>query len=173
MGETWSAETMTLTSNDYRRIAGHFATGVTVITTSHDGLFHGMTANAFMSVSLEPLLALVSIDKVAHAHEQVDRAGRFCVNLLSEAQEELSTLFAKTAPPEEGQLRGAAFHSSPGGMLVLDGCIAYIECGVRERYGGGDHTLFLAEVLDGSVELEAAPLIFYQARYRKLERPVG
>ena len=158
-----------LSSIDYRKIVGHFATGVTVITTSHDGMFHGMTANAFMSVSLEPLLALVSIDKVAHAHEQVDRAGRFCVNLLSEAQEELSTLFAKTAPPEEGQLRGAACHSSPSGMLVLDGCIAYLECQVRERYDGGDHTLFLADVLDGRVEREAPPLVFYQARYRSLE----
>lgn len=160
---------MVLDSSAFRRISGHFATGVTVITTAVADQLHGMTANAFMSVSLEPLLILVSIDRKAHAHEQVDRAGRFCVNLLSESQEELSTLFAVTAPPEEGRLRGAAYHTSPTGMLVLDGCLAYMECEVRERFAGGDHTLFLSQVLDGELTSEAGPLIFYQAKYRTLE----
>jgi flavin reductase (DIM6/NTAB) family NADH-FMN oxidoreductase RutF len=168
MGETGKEPPVTLSATDYRRIAGHFATGVTVITTSHEGLYHGMTANAFLSVSLEPLLALVSIDKKAHAHEQVELAGRFCVNVLTAEQKELSTLFAQTAPPETGKLRGARFHMSPQGLLVLDGCLAFLECRVSERYEGGDHTLFVAEVLGGSLESDAEPLIFYQARYRSL-----
>jgi flavin reductase (DIM6/NTAB) family NADH-FMN oxidoreductase RutF len=158
-----------LDSSNYRKIAGHFATGVTVITTKRDGLYHGMTANAFMSVSLDPILVLISIDKKAHAHEEVERAGRFCVNLLAESQQELSTLFATTAAPELGRLRGAPFHDSPQGMLVLDGSIGYLECEVRERFEGGDHTLFLAGVLDANMEAEMPPLIFYQARYRRLE----
>jgi flavin reductase (DIM6/NTAB) family NADH-FMN oxidoreductase RutF len=159
---------LSLSPIDYRRIVGHFATGVTVITTTNDGWLHGMTANAFISVSLDPLLLLVSVDKKAHAHDELIKSGRFGVCVLGEDQEELSTLFAATAPPEEGQLRGAAFHLSDEGTPVLDGSIAFIECAVRERYEGGDHTLFLAEVADGQVLSDAPPLIFYQAKYRKL-----
>jgi flavin reductase (DIM6/NTAB) family NADH-FMN oxidoreductase RutF len=153
---------------DFRRITGHFATGVTVITTANGNMLHGMTANAFMSVSLNPLLVLVSIDKAAHAHDEVEQTSRFAVNVLAESQQELSTLFAATAEPERDALRGAAFHMSPGGLPLLDGSIAYLECSVRERYAGGDHTLFLAEVTGGEITSDAPPLLFYQAKYRGL-----
>jgi flavin reductase (DIM6/NTAB) family NADH-FMN oxidoreductase RutF len=152
----------------FRQIIGHFATGVTVITTAHDGWLHGMTANAITSVSLDPLLLLICVDHTAHAHEQVIKSGKFAVNILTEEQEELSRLFAATAEPEQGSLRGAAYHFGMHGAPLLDQSLAYLECEVVDRCEGGDHTIFIAAVLDGDLLHEASPLIFYRGGYRRL-----
>jgi flavin reductase (DIM6/NTAB) family NADH-FMN oxidoreductase RutF len=153
----------------YRQLIGHFATGVTVITTAYDGWLHGMTANAVTSVSLNPLLLLVCVDHAAHAHEQVEKAGAFAVNILAEEQEDISRLFAATAEPEQRSLRGAPYHFGPNGSPVLDEVLAYIECRVVDRAQGGDHTIFIGEVLDGEIEREVAPLIFFRGGYRKVD----
>lgn len=152
----------------YRQIVGCFATGVTVVTTAVDGRLHGITANALTSVSLDPLLLLVCVDKAAHAHAEVERAGRFAVNVLSAEQEKLSRLFATTGEPEEGRLRGTPFSLSPSGLPVLDGSLAYLECEVSDRCDGGDHTVFIASVLDGAQLRDAPPLLYYRAAYRQL-----
>jgi flavin reductase (DIM6/NTAB) family NADH-FMN oxidoreductase RutF len=153
----------------FRQIIGHFATGVTVITTAHDGWLHGMTANAVTSVSLDPLLLLICVDHTAHAHEQVTKSGKFAVNILTEEQEEISRLFAETAEAEQGSLRGAAYHFGMSGAPVLDQSLAYLECAVVDRCEGGDHTIFIGEVLDGDLLHEASPLVFYRGGYRRLD----
>jgi flavin reductase (DIM6/NTAB) family NADH-FMN oxidoreductase RutF len=153
----------------FRQIFGHFATGVSVVTTAVDGWLHGMTANAVASVSLDPLLLLVCVDKTAHAHEQLAKAGRFGVNILADEQEDISRIFATTAEPEQGQLRGALYHFGQQGTPVLDNCLAYLECEVTEQVDAGDHTIFLGRVLDGEVEREAPPLLFYRGGYRRLD----
>jgi len=159
---------MSIDAARFRQIIGHFATGVTVITTAHDGWLHGMTANAITSVSLDPLLLLICVDHAAHAHDQLTKAGVFAVNVLSEEQEDLSRLFANTQEPEENSLRGAAYHFGMHGAPVLDTCLAYLECEVVDRCEGGDHTIFIGSVLEGEMEEEAAPLIFYRGGYRRL-----
>ena len=159
---------MSLDAAGYRKLIGHFATGVTVITTAHGGLMHGMTANAVTSVSLDPLLLLVCVDREAHAYEQVLRSGRFGVNILAEEQEDISRLFATKGAPELGQLRGAAFRLGGHGTPVLEGCLAHVECEVVDRCEGGDHTIFIGAVLDGQVLRDTPPLLFYQAAYRRL-----
>ncbi|MGB2695148.1 MAG: flavin reductase family protein [Dehalococcoidia bacterium] len=153
----------------YRRIIGHFATGVTVVTTAVDGWLHGMTANAFASLSLEPIQVLVCVDKTTHAHQEFEKASHFGVNILAEDQEDLSNLFASKAPPEQGSLRGMTYHFGPNGTPIFEGALAYLECAVGDRLAGGDHTIFLGEVLDGDILREAAPLLFYQGRYRQME----
>jgi flavin reductase (DIM6/NTAB) family NADH-FMN oxidoreductase RutF len=153
----------------YRKLIGHFATGVTVITTANDGLLHGMTANAITSVSLDPLLLLVCVDRAAHAYEQLQQSRRFGVNILAEEQRDLSTLFATKGEPERGAMRGAAFHPSERGLPVLDGSLAYLECDVTDQFEAGDHTVFIGAVLDGGVLRDAPPLLFYQAAYRRLQ----
>ena len=160
---------MTIDAARYRQIVGHLATGVTVITTAHDGLLHGMTANAVTSLSLDPLLLLICVDHAAHAHEQLTKAGRFAVNILSEEQEDISRLFANTAEPEQNSLRGAAYHLGMHGAPVLDKSLAYLECEVIDRCEGGDHTIFIGSVLEGDLVQEAAPLIFYRGGYRRLD----
>lgn len=159
---------MAIDTATYRQIVGCFATGVTVVTTALDGRLHGITANALTSVSLEPLLLLICVDKAAHAHAEVEQAGRFAVNILSAEQEDLSRLFATTGEPEEGRLRGAGFSLSAGGLPVLDGSLAYLECRVTDRCAGGDHTIFIAAVEAGAALRDAPPLVYYRAAYRRL-----
>ncbi|MCH7488872.1 MAG: flavin reductase family protein [Chloroflexi bacterium] len=153
---------------DYRRIIGQFATGVAVVTTANDGLLHGMTANAITSVSLDPPLLLVCIDKAAHSHDQFTQSGRFTVNILAEDQQEVSKIFAATSEPEQGRLQGVAFHLGANGVPLIEGCLAYIECAVADQFEGGDHTIFTGSVEDATVAGEAAPLLFYQGKYRRL-----
>jgi flavin reductase (DIM6/NTAB) family NADH-FMN oxidoreductase RutF len=153
----------------YRKLIGHFATGVTVITTANGGLLHGMTANAITSVSLDPLLLLVCVDREAHAYEQLLQSKRFGVNILAEEQEDVSRLFATKGDPEQGRLRGAEFHLAGGGTPVLEGSLAHIECDVADQFKAGDHTIFIGAVLDGQLLREAPPLLFYQAGYRRLQ----
>ena len=152
----------------YRDLVGHFATGVTVITMAGEAP-RGMTANAITSVSLDPLLLLICVDKSAHAHEQLDKAGSFAVNILAVEQEEISKTFAVSSEPEQGMLRGVPYRLGPHGSPVLEGCLAYVECEVSDRFVGGDHTLFMGAVLGGELLREAAPLLFYQGRYQRIK----
>ena len=160
---------MSIDAQSYRRIIGQFATGVTVVTTAVDGRLHGMTANALTSISLDPLLLLVCVDKGTHAYDELTNAGRFGVNILAEEQEEVSNLFAATTEPEQGRLQGVSYHLGPNGAPIIDGCLAYVECAVTDRCPGGDHTIFIGEVLGAETLREAPPLLFFQGRYRRLE----
>ena len=159
---------MSIDAASYRRIFGQFATGVTVVTTAVDGRLHGMTANAVTSVSLDPLLLLVCVDRGTHAHDELVEAGRFGVNILTAEQEEVSNLFAATTEPEQGRLQGVSYHLGPNGTPIIDDCLAYVECAVTDHFPGGDHTIFFGEVLGGEIVREAPPLLFFQGRYRQL-----
>ena len=160
---------MALDSRAYRDIWGSFATGVTVITTDVGGWCHGMTANGVASVSLDPLLMLVCVDKSTRCHGQLHAAGKFGVSFLGEDQEAISSIFAKRGDPEERALRGVSFSAGPQGTPILDGSIAYLECRLKEVLPGGDHELFIGEALGGEIlRPEAAPLLFFRGRYRKI-----
>src|SRR6185369_13999825 len=93
----------------FRKTIGTFATGVTVVTTANEGRLHGVTANSVTSVSLDPLLLLVCVDKAAHAHAELLRCSSFGVSILAADQKDVSNLFAKTGEPELGSLRGVGF----------------------------------------------------------------
>lgn len=144
---------------------GRFATGVTVLTTAVDGEYHGMTANAVCSVSLEPLLVLVCVEKTAFMHGVLLQSGRFALNILAQDQASLARVFAAPGPPEEGQLRGVPFTLSAAGLPLLADSVAYLQAEVAESYAGGDHTIFLARVLDGAVTTDARPVLFYRGGY--------
>ena len=160
---------MGLDARKYRDIWGSFATGVTVITTDAGGWLHGMTANGVVSVSLDPLLMLVSVDKNTRCHGQLQAAGKFGVSFLGLDQEAISSLFAKRGDPEQGALRGVAFHAGPEGTPILDGSIAYLECRLADVLPGGDHDLFVGEALGGAIlRADAPPLLFYKGKYRRL-----
>ena len=161
---------MTIDASEYRGIIGKFATGVTVVTTGVDGWLHGMTANAITSVSLDPLLLLVCVDKEAHTHDHLSHAGAFTVSILAEDQQDLSKTFATSNKPEEGRLQGVGYRIGENGAPIIDGCLASIQCEVTERADGGDHTIFFGRVLDAAIERDAPPLLFYQGTYRKLDQ---
>ena len=104
----WALEDcMTLDATQYSDIIGQFATGVTIVTTAVDGWLHGMTANAITSVSLDPLLLLICVDKEAHTHDHLSQAGSFAVNILAEDQEDVSNTFATASKPPSWSLTRA------------------------------------------------------------------
>lgn len=147
----------------FRTAMGKFATGVTAITTNHDGDVHGMTANAFMSVSLSPELVVISIKENARMLSKIEESGHFVVNILSVAQEKVSMLFA-------GQLKGEDYHidfEDLAGFPAIPGALAQVACEVSTAHVEGDHTLFIGRVKDIRVE-EGEPLLFFNGRYTKL-----
>lgn len=154
----------------FRRAAGLFATGVTVVTTRVDGVDHAMTANSFTSVSLDPVLVLVSVDKTARWHAAVAQAQIFGVNVLAGDQAETSRLFATRGRSLDAREAGLAVHDGPvTGVLLLDGALATFECSVKDTHDAGDHTLVVGAVLAVDVAApDGDPLLFYGGGYRTL-----
>jgi flavin reductase (DIM6/NTAB) family NADH-FMN oxidoreductase RutF len=146
----------------FRTAMGKFATGVTVIATEVEGDVHGMTANAFMSVSLDPKLVVVSIGEKAKILNKIKESRIFTVNILAADQQELSMIFA-------GQLKEhkEVTFDHLDGKPVLAGAVAQIACEVSAEHVEGDHTLFIGKVTDIHLE-DAEPLVFYSGKYRSL-----
>jgi flavin reductase (DIM6/NTAB) family NADH-FMN oxidoreductase RutF len=159
---------MPIDATTFRAVMGCFATGVTVITTAVDGRLHGLTANAVTSVSLDPLLVLVCVDKKANAHAELERASSFGVNILSNGQQDVSKLFATSGPPEPARLRGVAFDFGTTGVPLIRGTIATLECTVESRLPGGDHTIVVGCAVAGRVSDDSDPLLYFRGKYRRI-----
>jgi len=158
---------MPFDKSELRRVMGHFATGVTVVTT-HDGAgrCYGLTANAVCSVSLDPPLVLVCVDKSAESHPAFERSQAFVVNVLSDRQEELSRRFAVSGGDK---FVGLPCRNGGTGVPILEGALAHVECRVVAVHDAGDHTIYIGEVESGDVG-EGAPLLFFRGRYHQLHR---
>jgi flavin reductase (DIM6/NTAB) family NADH-FMN oxidoreductase RutF len=150
---------------EFRRTLGMFATGVTVITTRVAEQVHGMTANAFMSVSLRPPLILISVDRRAKMNALLREGARYGVSVLEERQTALSDRFAGRVGEETPEPRFEIVHETP----LVDGALAHLVAHVVRCYWGGDHSLFL-----GQVEYvrygEGTPLLFHGGRYERFGR---
>jgi flavin reductase (DIM6/NTAB) family NADH-FMN oxidoreductase RutF len=146
----------------FREVFGRFATGVAVITTAGPAGRGGMTANALCSLSLEPLLALVSFANSARTLPIVRETGRFAVNVLSSEQEHLAGVFASKMP--EAEKLESVGHRYEDGLPILDGSIAWAACVLRELIAGGDHTIAIGEVTRLGLG-EGSPLLWFGGRY--------
>lgn len=144
----------------FRDAMGKFATGVTVLLTENEGETHGMTANGFMSVSLDPKLVLISIGHKAKFLEKVSQSKKYTVNILAEDQEHYSRHFA-------GRPGEAVEFETLDEQPVLKGAIAQIACEVVSEHVEGDHTLFIGRVVDLRLE-DKNPLLFFSGKYRQL-----
>jgi flavin reductase (DIM6/NTAB) family NADH-FMN oxidoreductase RutF len=150
----------------------HFPTGVTVVTSGREERAEGMTANAVISVSLDPLLFLVSVHKEARLNPRIREEGYFAVNILADDQEGLSRLFA--SPERSSGLQ--AIHSLGGGYgstgaPLATGALAAIECVLEEVYPGGDHDLFLGRVVAvRRGDTRTGPLVYHEGSYPTLQR---
>jgi 3-hydroxy-9,10-secoandrosta-1,3,5(10)-triene-9,17-dione monooxygenase reductase component len=159
-------------SDTFRKVMGHFVTGVTVVTTLEDGLPQGITVNALSSVSLEPPLVVVALDRRRYITPKVHAAGVFAVNVLGEHQQDLADCFAG-APVEPGRelFCGAAWQPGAHGLPLLDGAIATLECSVVGVHGIGDHDLFIGRVESlRNAEHHPQPLLYYRRHYLRVER---
>ena len=149
----------------FRRTLGMFATGVTVLTTRKGEIVHGMTANAFMSVSLRPPLVLVSIDRRARMSDLLHEGTRFGVNVLEAGQAELSDHFAGRAGEGTREPQFELVHDTP----LVEGALAHLVAHVVRSYWGGDHSLFLGQV-EYARYGEGEPLLFHGGQYERLVR---
>ncbi|MEX2650109.1 MAG: flavin reductase family protein [Alphaproteobacteria bacterium] len=158
---------MTVDPRKLREALGCFATGVTVVTArSLDGELLGITANSFNSVSLTPPLVLFSLDRRAYSLRKFEECGRFAVNILGEDQREVSSTFAT---PLADKFATVAYSFGRTGSPVLDDAIAIFDCSVRFRYDGGDHVIFVGEVVDLIVNRTGRPLLFFRGKYRVID----
>jgi flavin reductase (DIM6/NTAB) family NADH-FMN oxidoreductase RutF len=160
---------MGLSAAEFRKAMGCFATGVTIITLDLDGEVHGMTANAFASVSLDPMLILVCVDHSARTHAHMHAKKRFGINILSEQQREISEHYALAFQTHEhaAEEAGARFDRTAKGTPILHGALAYLECRLQSAEDAGDHTIFIAEVEDVVVR-SGEPLLFFRGKYAKI-----
>jgi flavin reductase (DIM6/NTAB) family NADH-FMN oxidoreductase RutF len=149
----------------FRQLLGRFATGVTVLTTrTPGGEPIGMTASSVASVSLDPPLVLVSVDRRHDMYAALDAATHFVLNVLAADQEMLSRRFAADEPNRFG---GVGFRPNKQGIAVLDGVLAHIECEKQSAIPAGDHTVFIGQVVGGSVT-DRRPLLYYRGGYAGL-----
>jgi flavin reductase (DIM6/NTAB) family NADH-FMN oxidoreductase RutF len=148
----------------FRRVMGHFAAGVAVLTTLRDdGHPAGLTASAVCSVSLQPTLLLACVDRASESHRFVEGSGVFAVNVLEEGEgETLARRFGSSTG--EDKFLGTAFHAERTGAPVLDAALAWLDCRVRNAYDGGDHTIFVGEV-EAAETREGTPLVYYRGGY--------
>ena len=156
--------TMAFDQMEQRRIMGHFATGVTVVTTWYGNNPQGMTANAVASLSLDPPLVLVSVDVKAQMNACLKASGCFAVNILTEAQEALSVRFARHGPKD---FSGIEYRTEATGSPVLEQALAFVDCRVTDIVPGGDHEIFIGKIVAGGSG-RGRPLIFYGGQYGNL-----
>ncbi len=146
---------------------GRFPSGVTVVTTkAADGSDQGMTVSAFSSLSLDPPLILICIEKTASAHPALTTAPGFVVNILAAKQEQVARRFSIV---DIDRFEGVGFMRSANGYAILDDALGIIECARFSMYEGGDHTIILGEVESARAET-GTPLLYYRGGYAQLER---
>jgi len=163
---------MEFTSDDFKAVMGRFATGVTVVTTRLDSQRAGVTVNAFCSVSLDPPLVLVCIERTAHIHDLLIEAGIFAVNLLAEGQDEIARCFATSSDRRNLEFCGCQTKSVQTGAPVLRDALGYLDCVVTDIFPGGDHSIIVGQV-EALGAIDRAPLVYYRSQYAKLLPPGG
>jgi len=152
-----------------RALMGNFATGVTVVAARHGPFMAGMTANAIATISVDPPILMASIARKAETHIAVVGSHAFSVSVLADDQEGLAECFAQpTTADKLKRFCDAPWHEAETGSPILEGALAYFDCRLTERHDGGDHTIFLGEIVAAGYREDAVPLIWYGSRYRRL-----
>jgi flavin reductase len=157
----------------FRTAMGHFVTGITVVTATVDGVDHAMTANSFTSVSLDPLLVLVCVEKDARFHEAILAAGTWAVSVLDAGAREAAVWFATRGRPLLGQLGRYPHRDAPVTRTpVFRDAIAWMDCRTWAVYDGGDHDIVVGEVVAlATPHPETDPLVYHRGRYGRLGAP--
>lgn len=155
-----------LTEADFRHVLGHWSTGVAIIATvTRSGGPCGLTANAIAAVSLVPPLVLACVERRADTHDALRRAGAFSINILATGSEDVARRFA--GDHAEAKFEGITYHMEASGAPVLDEALAWVDCRVHAEYDGGDHTIFVGEVLAAGARA-GEPLLYHRRRYTRL-----
>lgn len=159
---------MAVSKEEFRAALGRFASGITIITTFDEKLNRplGITVSAFSSLSLNPPLVVICIDKDAYLHDYIKAFGAFAVNILAEGQDKLSNLFASR---EIDKFKNISYSMSEMKLPLLDDVLVNMECNIVSDYEGGDHTIFVGEIMSVKTT-DANPLLYFHGGYGKLIR---
>lgn len=156
---------MAVGQDEFRAALGRFASGVTVVTTRDAaGTLHGLTVSAFCSVSLDPPLVLICIEKATGSHYAFEESGVFIVNILDHSQQDLSEHFASTLAHK---FEGVDYRPGLDGIPILDNALVVLECRLSRMYDGGDHSIYVAEVENVEIK-DGSPLVYFHGNYREL-----
>ena len=156
---------MAIDEAGFRKAMSFFPSGVTVVTTEDQGEPFGMTVSAFSSLSLAPPLCLICIEKSTRLHELIPKSEKFAVNILAAGQEEISNQFASRSPD---RFSGVAIRSGKLALPLLSDALANIECRLHATLPGGDHTIFVGEVVAADLR-DGEALLYYRSAYRRIE----
>ncbi len=163
-----SVESRLVDAAEFRRVLGRFATGVAIVTTCQGSRRAGITVNAFTSVSLEPPLVLVCIERSNYAHDLITASGVFAVNVLTAEQADVSRCFASRSEEKIARFCGVSTHDEVTGAPVFDRCAGFVDCRLEAVYPGGDHSIFLGRVVALGGD-DVPPLLYYRGKYGQLD----
>jgi 3-hydroxy-9,10-secoandrosta-1,3,5(10)-triene-9,17-dione monooxygenase reductase component len=166
VGEPDAGEAGTIDTARFRQVLGHFATGVTIVTTADDGVPAGLSVNSFTSVSLEPPLVAFCVARTSSTWPRIRAVGAFCVNILSDDQEDLCRVFATRSPEK---FRGVGWRPAESGAPIIAGSLAWLDCAVESEHEAGDHIIVVGRARELGVAREGRPLVFYRGGYGRFE----
>ncbi|AKC69535.1 flavin reductase family protein [Pandoraea oxalativorans] len=151
----------------FREALGHYASGITIITSHIDDEPLGFTCQSFYSVSTNPPLVSFSVMATSDSYPRIRQAGRFAVNILSEAQAEISNQFARRGTDK---WRGVDWQTSPLGNPIIPGSLHWLDCEIYGEYAAGDHVIVIGEVkaLDAQGSTANQPLLYFKGQYRNI-----
>ena len=157
---------MTIDPGDFRRVLGHFPTGVTVVTGAGDDGPAGMAIGSFASVSLDPPLVMFCPGKDSGTWHAIRETGSFCANILGDDQKDVCGVFAM---PSDDRFAGIEWTTDATGAPVLPGCVGHIDCDIHAILDGGDHDIVIGLVKSLAITGEQGPLLFYQGGYGRFD----
>jgi len=161
---------MPIDPEDLRSAMRHWTTGVTVVSSVLGDRQHGMTASSFTSVSLDPPLVLVSLERITNTHLLVQEAGTFAVTILESNQQAISDRFAGRESENSDRFAGLDTYTMVTGAPLLSGGLAAFDCRVVSHYEAGTHTVFIGEVEAVRYSSDGSPLLYYDRDYRTLRK---
>jgi len=160
-------------TNIFKQAMSQYAAGVTVITTVYQDKPIGITATAFSSLSLDPPLVMVNLSKKLFTHQVVLESGVFAVNMLKSSQKKLGMRFAGMIPGVEDRFEGLDVKTAVTGSPILTASLAWVDCRVWATYAGGDHTIFVGEVVAVNASNESSPLVYSNRQWQQTSQLGG
>lgn len=157
----------TIDPDIFKACMGQLAAGVTIVTMRAGEEDHGFTATSFTSLSLDPALVLVCVVKAQRSHALIEEAKHFCVNILSTEQKDEGGKFASSKTPD--RFAGIDVSRAETGAPILPGSLAWVDCKLRDTFDGGDHSIFVGEVVAGAAPGEGEPLLYFNRAWGKFQ----
>ncbi|MBP7284928.1 MAG: flavin reductase family protein [Leptospiraceae bacterium] len=156
---------MAITKDDFKKAMGHWASGVTIVTYSENGIYSGLTASSFTSLSVDPFLVLFSVLKTSTSHDKILKIKEFAINILSTEQENLSNQFAKPDSDRDTLVHETGFTTEFTKSPLLKNSLCNLDCTLENVYEGGDHSIIVGKVHYAHTDETKRPLLYFYRKY--------